>query len=285
MQGSSYLATRVSYLLGLTGPAINISTACSTSLVSIVEACEKLSLGKCDLALAGGASLPTSEQHGYIHKEGMIFSKDGHCRPFDKNANGTVNGAGVGVVLLKRLSEAKRDGDQILAVIKGYATNNDGQRKVGYTAPSVIGQTECILAAQKQAGVTSDLVSYVECHGTGTHLGDPIEITALNDAFYSNSNENKKADCTIGSVKANIGHADIAAGVAGFIKVCKMLEHKIIPPQINFESPNKEINLDKSPFKITTDKTEWNVHNNKRIAGVSAFGIGGTNAHIILEEI
>ena len=284
MNGADFLATRVSYLLGLTGPSLNINTACSTSLVALVEACNHLLLGKCDLALAGGVTLPMPEYHGYNYQEGMILSKDGHCRVFDKDSSGTVEGAGVGVVVLKRLKDAIQDKDNILAVIKGYAVNNDGHRKVGYTAPSVIGQTECILQAQKMAGITSDTISYIECHGTGTSLGDPIEIAALNDAFKANSNHSDY-QCVLGAVKANIGHAGSSAGIAGFIKVCKMLQDKVIPPQINFESPNPNCKLEETNFKILTTKEPWETSSNlPRRAGVSAFGIGGTNAHIILEE-
>ncbi|HBM16658.1 MAG TPA: hypothetical protein DD381_10010 [Lentisphaeria bacterium] len=278
------LATRVSYLLGLTGPALNISTTCSTSLVAIIEACEKLTAGKCDIALAGGVTLHLPHNFGYIYQEGMIFSRDGHCKVFSQDADGTVGGSGVGAVALKRLSDANRDGDNILAIIKGYCINNDGDRKVGYAAPSVEGQAECILSAQKHAGVTADTIDYIECHGTGTKLGDPIEIEALNQVFKANTPEGKKADCILGSVKANIGHTDTAAGVAGVIKICKMLGTKIIPPQINFRSPNPELHLDKTPFQIITQKQAWFRKDHPRRAGISAFGVGGTNAHIILEE-
>ncbi len=284
MSGSNYIGTRASYLLGLTGPSLNIDTACSTSLTAIEEACEKLSQNKCNIAIAGGSTLPLPDQHGYVYQEGKITSRDGHCRTFDINSSGTVIGAGVGVVLLKRLKDAERDGDNILAVVKGYALNNDGNRKVGYTAPSIIGQTECIINAQKHADVTSDTIDYVECHGTATKLGDPIEVTALLDAFKANISKDKKADCILGAVKANIGHTDSAAGVAGFIKVCKMLETETIPPQINYIEPNPELNFKNTPFKIVTEKQLWERKGHPRRAGVSAFGIGGTNAHVILEE-
>ncbi len=253
----SFIATRVSYLLGLTGPALNIFTACSTSLATIIEASKNLRDFSCDFALAGGVTLPLIEDHGYIHRDGMINSKDGHCRPFDINSSGTVGGAGVGVVLLKRLKDAEKDGDHILSVIKGYSLNNDGNRKVGYTAPSVKGQFECILNAQRQAGITSDSIDYVECHGTGTSLGDPIEISALADTFLYNKSEDRNAECVLGSVKANIGHADAGAGIAGFIKVCKMLETKIFPPQINYTEPNPELHLERTPFRIVTEKEDW----------------------------
>lgn len=283
MNDKDFFATRVSYLLGLTGPALNINTACSTSLVAIVEACQNLILGVCDMALAGGTSLSMPEDHGYVYQEGVILSKDGHCRVFDENSSGTVSGAGVGVVILKRLQDAIQDKDNIIAIIKGYATNNDGNRKVGYTAPSVIGQTECILKALEVAQITADTVDYVECHGTGTSLGDPIEITALHDAFKASSTDNEQK-YILGAVKANIGHADSAAGIAGFIKVCKMLETGTIPPQILFETPNPSLNLEKSNFEIITTKQAWATTHKPRRAGVSAFGIGGTNAHVIMEE-
>ncbi|MEI8054739.1 MAG: amino acid adenylation domain-containing protein [bacterium] len=281
------LATRVSYLLGLTGPANNINTACSTSLVTIVEACKSLVGNYCDMAIAGGSALLLPEEIGYIYQEGMIFSKDGHCRTFDHKASGTVHGSGVGAVLLKRLADAKKDGDNIIAVIKGYATNNDGNRKISYTAPSVTGQKECIINAQKVAGITSDMVGYVECHGTGTRLGDPIEIQALSEAFKYNANKNdiQHHKCVIGAVKANIGHAGAAAGVAGLIKVCKMLEYKIIPKQINYDSPNVELHLSDTNFEIVTQTRQWDQTDNiPRIAGISSFGIGGTNAHAIVSE-
>lgn len=284
MKATQFLATRASYLLGLTGTSMNVNTACSTSLVAIIEACEKLALGSCQLALAGAVNLRLLKDHGHVYQEGMIFSKDGHCRPFDESASGTVNGSGVGVVLLKRLQDAERDGDNILAVIKGYATNNDGQRKVGYTAPSIIGQAECILMAQQQAGITADQISYMECHGTGTHLGDPIEIAAICDAFYANAEHREEIQCTLGSVKANIGHTDSVAGIAGVIKVCNMLKHRILPPQINFKQLNKNIGLNQKQFKILTEKETWFAANQPLRAGVSSFGVGGTNAHLILEE-
>jgi 3-oxoacyl-(acyl-carrier-protein) synthase/malonyl CoA-acyl carrier protein transacylase/NADP-dependent 3-hydroxy acid dehydrogenase YdfG len=282
MIGQDYLATMVSYLLGLTGLALNINTACSTSLVAIIEACKNLVLGTCDIALSGGVSLMDEAGHGYIYSEGMIFSKDGHCRVFDEQSNGTVPGMGVGVVALKRLEDAKKDGDNIIAVIKGYWSNNDGNNKIGFTAPSVFGQKECILAAQKMAKITSDTIGYIEAHGTGTALGDPIEVAALHDAFINNTSGTY--DCFIGSVKANIGHVDIAAGIAGFIKVCNMLNKAIIPPQINFTKANPNINLPATHFKIAKEKIYWDSKDYPRRAAVSSFGIGGTNAHVILEE-
>ncbi len=281
------LATRVAYLLGLTGPANNINTACSTSLVTVIEACKSLSGKYCDMAIAGGSALLLPEEIGYIHQEGMIFSQDGHCRTFDYRASGTVHGSGVGVVLLKRLADAEKDGDNIIAVIKGYATNNDGARKVSYAAPSVVGQKECIITARKMAKISSDRIGYVECHGTGTKLGDPIEIQALSEAFKygidKNSGQSNK--CVIGAVKANIGHTGAAAGIASLIKVCQMLRYKIIPKQINYEAPNPELHLDETNFEIANKARKWDkVDDMPRIAGVSSFGIGGTNAHVIVSE-
>ncbi len=280
-----FLATQLAYTLDLHGPVMNIDTACSTSLVAIAEACNKLQSMKCDLAIAGGVNLHSSDQFGYCYKEGSIYSKDGYCRVFDSEANGTVISGGVGVVVLKRLSQAKRDNDNILAVIKGYGINNDGRRKVGFTAPSMLGQKDCILESQRCAGISSDDISYVECHGTGTLIGDPIEVQALAEVFRENRDGHRVAKCILGSVKANIGHANKAAGVASFIKVCEMLKRKIIPPSINFVNPNPELKLGDSPFEIITEQKFWDIPEGKRrIAGVSSFGIGGTNAHVIIEE-
>lgn len=283
---ASALSTQTSYLLGLNGPSININTACSTSLVAIVEACQQLLQNSCDLAIAGGVSLLMPKEVGHIYQSDMIFSADGHCRTFDVDATGIVIGCGAGAVLLKRLSDAERDNDHILAVIKGYAINNDGNRKMGYTAPSIDGQMECIINAQKMAGITSDMVNYVECHGTGTKLGDLVEISALDKAFKYNLIESTQASvCTIGSVKANIGHADIAAGIASLIKVCKMIEHGILPKQINYSVPHPDLSIDTTNFEINTITKKWKrIKGLPRIAGVSSFGIGGTNAHVIVSE-
>lgn len=285
VNGKDVLAMRVSYALGLTGPSLSINTTCSTSLVAVVEACEKLAQGKCDMALAGGVSFSMPHSHGYFFEENMIQSRDGLCRPFDSEASGIIEGAGIGVVLLKRLADAKRDGDHILSVIKGYATNNDGDRKSGFSAPSVIGQAECIINAQKVAGIDSSDVDYVECHGTGTKLGDPIEVAALHDAFTANTGPSTRREtkCILGGIKANIGHADSAAGIAGLIKVCKMLEHKVIPPQMNYYTVNPDLKLG-DHFQIVTQAQAWKKDGRARIAGVSSFGIGGTNAHVIVAE-
>ncbi|NOU19052.1 MAG: amino acid adenylation domain-containing protein [Bacteroidales bacterium] len=281
------ITTKTAFLLGLLGPAISINTACSTGLISVIEACKNLRLGACDMALAGGVSLSMPEQVGYVYQEGMILSKDGHCKTFDKESSGTTGGSGVGVVLLKRLGDAIKDKDNILGVIKGYSSNNDGDRKTGYTAPSVIGQSECIINAQRMAGVTSDQIDYVECHGTATNLGDPIEIQALREAFeYNLPKENRSKNKTIlGAVKANIGHTDSAAGTAGLIKVCAMLQNSTFPGQPNFSEPNPELHLDQTSFEITKENREWLPNPNKqRLAGVSSFGVGGTNAHVIIGD-
>ena len=280
------LATKVSFLLGLTGPANSINTACSTGLVSIIEACKNLQLGTCSMALAGGVSLSLPDEIGYVYEEGMILSKDGHCRSFDAAASGTVVGSGVGVVLLKRLADAEKAGDTILGVIKGYATNNDGDRKTGFTAPSVIGQSECIVRAQQMAGIDSSAVDYVECHATATPLGDPIEVQALQEAFAFNSSGSVAPNKTIlGAIKANIGHADSAAGVAGLIKVCSMLSHNMMPGQANYETPNAELHLAQTNFDILKTNQPWLPNPDRsRIAGVSSFGVGGTNAHIIISD-
>ena len=277
------LATKASYLLGLTGISESINTSCSTGLVTIIEACNKLSNGLCDMAIAGSASLQLPEQTGYIYKEGMILSKDGHCRVFDEKASGTVFGSGIGTVLLKRLSDAQRDKDNIKAVVKGYALNNDGNRKISYTAPSVEGQAECIKQAFNQTNIGSDEIDYIECHGTGTKLGDPIEVKALSEVFKATSKKQRKQKCILGSAKANIGHIDSAAGLAGFIKLCLMFQHKQIPAQIDYDKPNLDLDLESSPFAIQTQPTEWSF-DKPRIAAVSSFGFGGTNSHMIISE-
>ncbi|MCV9934566.1 amino acid adenylation domain-containing protein [Flavobacterium sp. LS1R47] len=281
------LATKTAFFLGLTGPANSINTACSTGLVSVVEACKNLQLGVCHMALAGGASLGTPGDIGYLYEEGMISSKDGHCRTFDYKASGTIGASGVGVVLLKRLEDAVKDGDAILGVIKGYATNNDGDRKTGYTAPSIIGQSECIINAQRMAGVSSNEIDYVECHGTATHLGDPIEVQALREAFAFNEDKERVLNhkTVLGAVKANIGHTDSAAGTASLIKVCAMLQNNTIPGQVNFESPNLELGLEQTNFEILKQNRDWLPNQEKqRLAGVSSFGVGGTNAHVIIGD-
>ncbi len=277
-----FLSTRVSYKLNLTGPSLTVQTACSTSLVATALACQSLLNYQCDMVLAGGASIRIPQKTGYLHQEGGILSPDGHCRAFDAKAKGTIIGNGVGVVLLKRLSDAIADRDHIYAVIKASAINNDGSLKVGYTAPSVNGQAEAIAEAIALADVEPETITYIETHGTGTALGDPIEISALTNVFRAKTQ--KKGFCAIGSVKTNIGHLDAAAGVTGLIKTALALQHKLIPPSLNFEQPNPEIDFDNSPFYVNTKLTKWNATSTPRRAGVSSLGIGGTNAHVVVEE-
>jgi amino acid adenylation domain-containing protein len=277
---NDFLPSRVSYKLNLTGPSINIQTACSTSLVAVHEACQSLLDGECDIALAGGVSIRVPQKAGYFYQEGMISSPDGHCRAFDAKAQGTVDGDGVGIVVLKRLEAAMADGDCIHAIIKGSAVNNDGSLKVGYTAPSVDGQAAVISDAQAVAGIEPETITYIETHGTGTTLGDPIEIAALTHAFQTNT----QSFCAIGSVKTNIGHTAAAAGVAGLIKTVLALKHQLLPPSLHFEQPNPQIEFANSPFYVNTTLSEWKTGETPRRAGVSSFGIGGTNAHAVLEE-
>ncbi len=263
-----FLTTRVSYKLNLEGPSYTVQTTCSTSLVTIHLACQSLLSGECDIALAGGVSI--SKQAGYFYQEGGIYSPDGHCRAFDAKAQGTVKGKGLGLVVLKRLEEAIEDGDYIHAVIKGSAINNDGSSKVSYSAPGI------------NAEVEPETIAYIEAHGTGTPLGDPIEITALTQVFSAKTQ--KKNFCAIGSVKTNIGHLGPAAGVAGLIKTVLALKHKQIPSSLHFEEPNSHIDFANSPFYVNTKLSEWKTNGTPRRAGVSSFGFGGTNAHVILEE-
>jgi acyl transferase domain-containing protein len=277
-----YLPTRVSYKLNLTGPSVSVQTSCSTSLVSVHMACESLLGGSCDMALAGGVSVRVPQKSGYLFVEGGINSPDGHCRAFDAQARGTVGGSGVGVVVLKRLADALSDGDTIHAVIKGSAVNNDGSLKVGYTAPGVEGQTRVISEALSIAGVEPESVSYVETHGTGTTLGDPVEVAALTEAFRGGTD--KKNFCAIGSVKTNVGHLDAAAGVSGLLKTVLSLENGMLPPSLHFESPNPKIDFADSPFYVNASLREWPSGPTPRRAGVSSFGIGGTNAHVVVEE-
>ena len=277
-----YLATRVSYKLNLSGPSLNVQTACSSSLVAVHLACESLFDGECDMALAGGVSIIVPHASGYLYHEGGIVSPDGHCRAFDAQAQGTVFGSGGGVVVLKRLPDALADGDHVFAVIRGSAINNDGALKVGYTAPSVDGQAKVIAAAQAIAGVHPESIGYIEAHGTGTALGDPIEIAALTQVFRAHTR--KRQFCAIGSVKTNIGHLDAAAGVAGLIKAVLALRHGEIPPSLHFEQPNPTMGMQHTPFYVAGKLTPWLAGAEPRRAGVSAFGVGGTNAHVILEE-
>lgn len=276
------LATGIAYKLNLKGPCYNIQTFCSTSLVAVHLARQSLLNLECDMAIAGGVSIFVPQNAGYRYQEGLIVSPDGHCRPFDAKANGTIFGNGLGAVVLKRLEDAFADRDHIEAVIIGSATNNDGSVKVSYTAPSVTGQAEVIVEALANSGVDPETITYVETHGTGTRLGDPTEITALTQAFRSGTK--KKGFCAIGSVKSNIGHLDAASGVAGLIKTVQALKHRAIPRSLNFETPNPDIDFESSPFYVNSRLSKWKSNGTPRRAGVSSFGVGGTNAHIILEE-
>lgn len=279
---ADFLCTRVSYKLGLRGPSLSILTACSTSLVAIHMACQQLLSGACDMAVAGGVSVSLPQHWGYLYQEGMILSPDGHCRTFDSKACGTISGDGVGVVVLKRLEDAIEDGDSIDAVILGSAINNDGDAKVGYSAPGINGQTDVIRSAQTIAEVSPDSITYVEAHGTGTPMGDPIEVSALTQAFREGTN--RKQFCGLSSAKSNFGHLDAAAGVAGFIKAVLALKNQTLPPSLHFKIPNPEIDFPNSPFYVIDRCREWQSQDTPRRAGVSSFGIGGTNAHLILEE-
>ncbi|WP_226383175.1 hybrid non-ribosomal peptide synthetase/type I polyketide synthase [Burkholderia savannae] len=284
-----FVATRTAYKLDLRGPAVSVATACSSSLTAVHMACASVRAGECALAIAGAVGLDP-EQAGYVYSEGGIMSPDGRCRPFDAAANGTAGGSGAGLVLLKKLSAAIRDGDTIHAVIKGSAINNDGGSKVSYTAPSVSGQAAVIGDALRAAGVAADTIDYVEAHGTGTPLGDPVEVRALTQAFAAASSEEANAaapsarKCGIGSVKGNIGHLDAAAGIAGLIKTILALRHETIPPSIHCNEPNPEIRFDETPFEVVRAARAWARGPRPRRAGVSSFGVGGTNAHVIVEE-
>lgn len=277
-----FLATRVAYKLNLKGPALAVQTACSTSLVAVVLACQSLLSYQCDLALAGGVAIDVPQKAGYLYQEGMILAPDGHCRPFDARAAGTVPGSGAGIVVLRRLSDALADGDTIYAVIRGSAINNDGSSKAGFTAPSVDGQAEVIALAHALAAIEPESITYVEAHGTGTPLGDPIEVAALTEAFRAGTSA--RGFCAIGSVKSNIGHLDTAAGVAGLIKTVLALHHRLLPATLHYTQPNPQVAFEDSPFYVNTRTTEWKAGRTPRRAGVSSFGIGGTNAHVVLEE-
>ncbi|HKV12538.1 MAG TPA: condensation domain-containing protein, partial [Thermoanaerobaculia bacterium] len=278
-----FLATRVSYKLDLQGPSMTVQTACSSSLLAVHLACQNLRLGACDMALAGGVTIAVPQRAGYLYEEGGIVSPDGYCRTFDASARGTVGGSGVGIVVLKRLEDALADGDTIHAVLLGSAANNDGgSNKAGYTAPSVTGQSNAISAALADAGVSPETISYVEAHGSATPLGDPIEVAALTRAFRRETE--RTGFCSLGAVKTNVGHLDAAAGVTGLIKTVLALEHRQIPPSLHFETPNPAIDFAASPFRVADRLTDWTSSGEPRRAGVSAFGIGGTNVHAVLEE-
>ncbi|MFP3501322.1 SDR family oxidoreductase [Burkholderia sp. SIMBA_062] len=283
---SDYLTTRLSYLLDLKGPSVNVQTACSTSLVAIHEACQGLLSYQADVALAGACSINVPNTRGYLYSQDSFFSPDGQVRAFDERAAGTVFSNGAGLVVLKRLDDALRDHDQIYAVLKGSAINNDGSDKVGYAAPSVSGQSAVIRDALQASDVGPEQIQYVEAHGTGTSLGDPIEIAALTHAYAGGRRARagaREATCAIGSVKTNIGHIDVAAGVAGVIKTALSLRYRTLPASLGFERPNPRLGLENSPFHVNARTRAW-VSDTRRLAAVSSFGIGGTNAHAILEE-
>lgn len=277
-----FLSTRVSYCLNLTGPSINVQTACSTSAVAVHLACQSLLSEECDMALAGGVTVDIPHGQGYQYKEGEILSPDGHCRAFDHRSKGTIFGSGAGAVVLRRLSDAVADGDFIHGVILGSAVNNDGSNKVGYLAPSVDGQAAAVTEALELADVDARSIGYIECHGTGTPVGDPIEISALSTAFRRTASDN--GFCGVGSVKTNIGHLDTAAGVAGLIKATLALENKEIPPSLNYEAPNPTIDFESSPFYVNDSLRKWQAAEQPRRAAVNSLGVGGTNAFLIVEE-
>jgi len=277
-----FLCGRVSFELNLRGPSVVVQTACSTSLVAVHMACQSVLSGECDMALAGGVSIQVLEKRGYQYHEGGLQSADGHCRAFDANATGIVSGNGAGLVVLKSLAAARADGDTIHAIIRGSAINNDGRDKSSFTAPSVDGQAAVIREAQAVAGIDADSISYIEAHGTGTMLGDPIEMTALKQAFAETTK--RRQFCAVGSLKTNLGHLDIAAGVAGLIKTVLALKHRELPPSLHYTAPNPHIDFANSPFFVNAERRPWASPDSPRRAGVSSFGIGGTNAHVIVEE-
>ncbi len=278
----NFLATRLSYELDLRGPSLNIQTACSSSLVAVHMAVQSLLGGECDTAIVGGSTVLLPQGRGYLYRDGEIMSPDGHCRPFDAKSAGTVFGSGAGAIVLRRLDDAKEDGDSIYALIRGSAINNDGAQKVGYLAPGVEGQAGAVAEALEVSGVDAEDVSYIEAHGTGTLIGDPIEFEALNQVYREATD--KRSYCRLGSVKSNIGHLGEAAGAAAIIKVILSLQHKQLPPSINYTSPNPDMEIDDSPFIINDKLVDWQKENGKRLAGITALGAGGTNAHIILDQ-
>ncbi len=277
-----FLPTLVSYKLNLKGPSVNVNTACSTSLVAIHLARQSLLLNECDMVLTGGVSIFANNGKGYMYQKDGIQSPDGHCRAFDAKSRGTIFGDGCGVIVLKRLSDAINDGDNIYAVVKGSAINNDGAQKAGYTAPSVEGQSKAIVEALAVADISPEQINYVEAHGTGTQLGDPIELAALTQAFSEDTD--RKGFCSIGSVKTNLGHLNSAAGAAGFIKTVLSVSNKKLPPSLNFEMPNPKIDFENSPFYVNTTLTDLSGINEPIRAGISSMGIGGTNCHVVIEE-
>jgi acyl transferase domain-containing protein len=276
------LTTSVSYKMNLKGPSFAVQTFCSTSLVAVHLACQSLLHGECDLALAGGVSIRVPVVAGHLYEEGGMESPDGHCRTFDAQAKGSMFGDGVGIVVLKRLSEALADGDLVHAVIKGSAVNNDGSLKVSYTAPSIVGQAGVVTMALEAAGISPESISYIEAHGTATELGDPIEVASLTRAYRAHTE--RTGYCAIGSVKTNVGHLDRAAGVSGLIKTVLALKHREIPASLHFQEPNPEIDFEQSPFYVNTQLSPWATNGAPRRAGINSLGLGGTNAHVIVEE-
>lgn len=277
-----FVPTRIAYSMNIKGPAIDIGTACSSSLVSTHLACQQLLTYQADMTIVGGITIHLPQKMGHVHEPGAAYSPDNHCRPFDATPSGLIDGNGAAVIILKRLEDALKDGDKIHALIKGSAINNDGSDKVGYSAPSVNGQAEVILEAQAVADVDPSTISYVEAHGTSTPLGDPIEVAGLTQAFRAHTD--KVGFCGLGSVKSNIGHVDKAAGLAGLIKTTLALEHELIPPSLHWQKPNPKLQIEKTPFYVVNKPTEWKRTHLPRRAGISSFGVGGTNAHAILEE-
>ena len=277
-----YMATRVAHALNLTGPAINVNTACSTSLVTLIEACKSLAIGHCDVAIAGAVSVQFPQNSGHLYQEGSIATPDGHCRPFDADGQGTMFSDGAGAVVVKRLADALADGDRIYAVVKGSGINNDGGEKASFSAPSIAGQAGAIAMAQAEARVTPDQIGLIEAHGTATPVGDPIEVAALKTVFDAQTD--KRQYCAIGSVKSNIGHTVAAAGVAGLIKAAMSLHTEQIPATLHYKKPNPQIDFENSPFFVCDSLRQWPRGEVTRLAGVSSFGVGGTNAHIVLGE-
>ena len=277
-----FLSTRVSYKFNLKGPSFTIQSACSSSLLAIHQACQTLRLGECDMMLVGGSVVRIPQVEGYMAERRNVHSLDGHCRPFDSVGQGTIFGSGIGAVLLKPLQQAVADRDHIFAVIKGTAANNDGSAKSSYTAPSLGQQSQAVTDALEAAGVNADSVGYIECHATGTIVGDPLEVEALSMAFRKQTKRNQY--CVAGSVKANIGHPEQAAGIAGLIKTALVLHHKQIPPSINYEMPNPAIDFASSPFYVNTKLSDFPAGDTPRRAAVNSLGIGGTNSFAVLEE-
>jgi acyl transferase domain-containing protein len=279
---ADFLTSRVAYKFNLTGPNMTIQTGCSSSLVSICQAAQSLINGQCDIAIAGGVTITMPLKSGYLYQPGMILSPDGHCKPFDQQAAGTVPGNGIGVVILKKLSQAISDNDHIEAVIEGFAQNNDGGEKMGFTAPNQTAQAQVIKLALRNANLSPNDITYLEAHGTGTVQGDPIEANAIDQVFQST---NRKNSLAVGSVKSNIGHLDAAAGIAGFIKTVLCLKYETLVPSLHFNTLNPAIHWEKSKIYVSTIATQWNTTpSKKRIAGISSFAIGGTNAHVIVSE-